>query len=463
MNDLSARILSSLRNDGHIGPENRIIVGVSGGIDSVFLLTQLHDLGQPLIAAVFNHGLRPDAAEECAFVDAFCSERKIPCIQGSGDVRSLAETGSTGIEAAARELRYRFLFDIAEKEQAAAVLTAHHANDRAETVLLHLLRGTGIDGLSGIRPYTLPNQFSQTIPLVRPLLGITRTEIEAFMTENRIPFREDSSNSDTDYTRNRIRLDLIPKLEQDYNPQIIHSICRLAETASADTEVLNEITGSTAKYIGVHYREDRVDWGRRAYRDQPDSLRMRMLRLFFSQLGNDQWDIGYHILKQTDDFFLNARQNQTMPIFGRTVLRCEGDSASIINDPDTEQWKYPQFSQGWELTAETRSINEKELPYWTEMARKHPEWAILDANQLADYPVIRRIKSGERFEPYGMGGRKQKLSDFLINNKVPEQYRADLAVAADNGGIVWIPGLRVSNRCALQRSTHRIMILKLKK
>ena len=97
------------------------------------------------------------------------------------------------------------------------------------------------------------------------------------------------------------------------------------------------------------------------------------------------------------------------------------------------------------------------------MARKHPEWAILDANQLADYPVIRRIKSGERFEPYGMGGRKQKLSDFLINNKVPEQYRADLAVAADNGGIVWIPGLRVSNRCALQRGTHRIMILKLKK
>ena len=96
-------------------------------------------------------------------------------------------------------------------------------------------------------------------------------------------------------------------------------------------------------------------------------------------------------------------------------------------------------------------------------AKQHPEWAILDADQVMDYPVLRKIRPGERFEPYGMGGKSQKLSDFLINNKVPVQYRADLVVAADAGGIIWVPGLRVSHRCALYKNTYHIMVLKLKK
>ncbi len=461
VNDLSARILSSLRSDCHIQPETPVVAGVSGGIDSVFLLAWLHKLGQPLIAAVFNHGLRPEAPEECDFVKAFCSERGIPCILGSGDVRSYAEAGHTGIEAAARELRYRFLFDTAEKKQAAAVITAHHANDRAETVLLHLLRGTGIDGLSGMRPYALPNPFSETIPLTRPLLGVTRAEIEAYMSENGIPYREDSSNSGPEFTRNRIRLDLIPKLEREYNPKIVESLCRLAETASADADILNEITGSTAKYIGALFPDDRVEWSRKAYQAQPDGLRMRLLRLFFSKLVGETTDISYKILKQADDFFLNARYNRIMPVFGKVSLQCEGNKASIINSTNNVQWKYPQLSQGWTLSAETQHISENELPYWIRTAKEHPEWGILDANQVADYPVLRKIRLGERFSPYGMGGRTQKLSDFLINNRIPEPYRADLAVAADEGGIVWIPGLRVSNRCALHPGTHRIMILKL--
>ena len=427
------------------------------------MLKQLHELGQPLIAAVFDHGLRPEAAEESAFVKAFCEERRIPCVQGSGNVRSWAETSREGIEAAARELRYRFLFDTASKNGASAVVTGHHANDRAETVLLHLLRGTGIDGLSGMRPYSLPNPFSETIPLVRPLLGITRAEIEAYMAENRIPYREDSSNADQEFTRNRIRLDLIPKLEQEYNPRIVQSLCRLADTASADAEILNDVTESTEKYIGAYYGNDRVERSRKGYQAQPEGLRLRMLRLFYSRLDIDASVIGYHILKQTDDFFLHARYNQTMPIFGKTTLCCEGNTASITNTPDITQWKFPQFSQGWELDIETREITEKDLRYWMETAKKHPEMAVLDANQLAGWPVLRTARPGERFQPYGIGGRSQKLSDFLINNKVPKEYRPDLAVAADEAGIIWIPGLRVSNRCVLYGSTHRIMILKLKK
>lgn len=463
MQRIKSQIETVLRNECQIRPEDRIVVGVSGGIDSIFLLTQLHELGQPLITAVFDHGLRPEAAEESAFVKDFCEERGIPCIQGSGDVRSRAETDHTGIEAAARELRYRFLFDTAEQNRAAAVTTAHHANDRAETVLLHLLRGTGLNGLSGMLPYTLPNPFSDTIPLIRPLLGVSRAEIEAYMAENRIPYREDSSNTNLEYTRNRIRLDLITKLEQEYNPRIIQALCRLAETASADVEILNEITESTAKYIGAYYRDGLVEWGRKGYQAQPEGLRLRMLRHFYSRLDIDAAEIGYHILKQTDDFFLHARYNQTMPVFGKITLCCEGNKALITNKSDITQWKYPQLSQGWELDAETREITKKELQDWKQKAREHPEIAVLDANQLASWPVLRTAGPGERFQPYGIGGKSQKISDFLINSKVPKDLRPDLAVAADEASIVWIPGLRVSNRCALYSGTHRIMILKLKK
>ena len=121
------------------------------------------------------------------------------------------------------------------------------------------------------------------------------------------------------------------------------------------------------------------------------------------------------------------------------------------------------MSQGWELVTETRVIEPRDLRLWQEKARQHPETAILDANWLALEPCLRRIRPGERFQPYGNGGRSQKLSDFLVNSKVPKEYRPDLAVAADAEGIIWIPGMRVSNRCAISESTKKIMILNLKK
>ncbi len=462
-NMLHDRILTALRQDCHIDPENRILVGVSGGIDSMFLLTILHELELPLTAAVFNHGLRPEASEECAFVQSFCADKDIPCISGKADVRAFAAEKSVGLEQAARELRYRFLFDSASAAQAAAVATAHHADDQAETVLLHLLRGTGLDGLSGIRPYSLPNAFSKTIPLIRPLLGITRAEIEKFAAESGMRFRQDSSNTDAAYTRNRIRLELIPLLKKDYNPQIVQALCRLAESTSADRDVLEADRESAEKYMGLRFHENGAEWSRKTYLCYPVGLRMRLLRRVLSNLNTDISDIGYQNLKETDHFFVNARYNQTVPLTGEIYLRCRGSKAEILNNVNINQWKYPQLAQGWELVIETREIEPGYLRLWQEKARQHPETAILDMYCIAHTPYLRRIRPGERFQPYGNKGSSQKISDFLINGKVPKEYRPDLAVVSDAEGIIWIPGLRVSNRCAISDHTRKIMILKLKK
>ncbi len=462
-NTLHGRILSSLRNECCIDPESRILAAVSGGIDSMFLLTMLHELKLPITAAVFNHGLRPEAAEECAFVQDFCAEKGIGCVTGEADVRAYAAVQGIGIEEAARELRYRFLFKTAEEQHAAAVATAHHADDRAETVLLHLLRGSGLDGLSGLRPYSLPNAFSTAIPLIRPLLGITRAEIEAFAAETDMPFREDRSNADTSYTRNRIRHDLIPKLKADYNPQIVRALCRLSENAAADCDMMEAERESAAKYMGLRFFEDGAEWYRKTYRSYAPAMRMRLLRRILSELKGASSDIGYVNLKEADEFFMQARYHQTVPFSGGLYLRCEADKAGILNNVNIKPWKFPQLSHGWELTVETREIDPRDLTLWQKKARQHPEMAVLDAYCTSNAPYLRRIRPGERFAPYGNRGNSQKMSDFLINNKVPKEYRRDLAVASDDMGIIWVPGLRVANRCAVSERTKKIMILKLKK
>ena len=453
---------SSLRNDCRIHEADRILAAVSGGIDSVFLLTMLHEIGQPVTAAVFDHGLRPEAAEECDFVEAYCAERGIRCIRGKGDVRTYAAEQGIGIEEAARELRYQFLFHTAADAGCAAAATAHHANDQAETVLMHILRGTGIDGLCGMQPYGFLEQYSQTIPLIRPLLGLTRAEIESYAAETGMPFREDRSNSDPDYTRNRIRLDLLPKLAAEYNPKIVDSLCRLAKSAAADKEILDEECEKAIQYASYYQFETCNEWSRKTYQSYPAGLRQRMLRRLLSRMGADLAKVDYNKILIADQFYMTARYNQVIPFIDGYWLCCEGEKALILTNPDREQWKYPQSSQGWSLYCEWRTISKKDLPEWMEKARTHPEMAVLDAEQTAGTPVLRTITPGDRFEPYGMGGKSQKVSDFLINNKVPAQYRRGLVVAEDKEGIIWLPGLRVSNRCALSPNTRKIMVLKLK-
>ena len=463
MDSLASRIEYSLRKVCRARPEDKVLVGISGGIDSIFLLSRLHEIGQPAAAAVFDHGLRPEAAEECDFVENFCAECGILCIRGEGDVRSFAAETGMGIEEAARELRYRFLFKTAAENGCAAVATAHHANDQAETVLMHILRGTGIDGLCGIRPYGFLTKYSETIPVIRPLLNISREEIEKYATETGMPFREDRSNADTAYLRNRIRQELIPKLEADYNPRIVDSLCRLAGSAAADKELLDGACEDAIRYASFFRFDNGCEWSRRTYQSFSQGLRMRFLRHVLTRMGADLSDVGYELLFTADHVFMTARYNQLIPFIEGYWLCCEGEKAFILTRPDREQWRYPQLSQGWSLYCETRHIQPKDLPEWQEKARTHPEMAVLDAAQVAGQPILRKIFPGERFEPYGMGGKSQKLSDFLVNNKVPQQYRSDLAAAADKEGIIWVPGLRVSNRCALGTSADKIIILKLDK
>ncbi len=192
-------------------PEGGLILcAVSGGRDSMALLHLLWRLSQAgrfsLSAAHYNHRLRPTASRDEAFVRTWCGERGIPLACGAGDVRTFAAETGRSLEDAARALRYQFLEEAADSLRADRIATAHHREDNAETVLLHLLRGAGIQGLSGIPPVRGR--------IVRPLLETSREAINSYVRDNNIPFQEDETNLDLSYTRNRLRLEILPLLEE---------------------------------------------------------------------------------------------------------------------------------------------------------------------------------------------------------------------------------------------------------
>ncbi len=450
----AVQLAAALRGPCRMPADALLVVGVSGGRDSIALLNLLHELKQPLIAAVFDHRLRTESAEEAAFVQAFCRERGIECRAGSADVAAYAQTHGLGIEAAARELRYGFLFRIASENGAAAVCTAHHANDRAETVLMHLLRGTGIDGLAALRPYALPNPFSGTIPLIRPLLGVTRPQIEAYIDEQSLPYREDRSNADTAYTRNRIRAELIPALERDYNPEIVTALCRLAETASVDADVLASDTKAALGRVMLH--SDPLTFSKWGYEDEPEGLRLRMLRRMTSGV-----EAGYENLKALDEFILSAGWNDTLPWLGGLTCVIEGGTVYILTESELILNDYPQYSPELSLQIERHSVTADEIPEWTSRAKSDPWTAYLDGERISGGLILRTAIPGERFMPCGCGGHSQKLSDFWVNRKLPKQYRPSYPILADAAGILWLPGFMTSERGKITVYTNVVVVVKI--
>jgi tRNA(Ile)-lysidine synthase len=204
---------SILREECKLDKDQPILVGVSGGPDSLCLLSRLHEAGWRVIAAHFNHHLRTEAAEEAAAVEELAARMQVAFVGGAADVRQYAAERKLSIEAAARDLRYRFLFEQARRDAAQAVAVGHTADDQVETVLMHFLRGAGLNGLKGMQYRSFLREYDVALPLVRPLLDMWRADTAAYCVEHGLSPHYDASNESTDFLRNRLRNELIPLLE----------------------------------------------------------------------------------------------------------------------------------------------------------------------------------------------------------------------------------------------------------
>lgn len=236
---LEEKVLKTIQKYELIKNGNTIVIGVSGGPDSMALLNMLYQLKEKkkleakIVVAHINHGIRKEAEEETKYVENFCKKYDIPCYIKKEKVEELAKLQKIGTEEAGRNLRYSFFEEVGQIVKADKIATAHNANDNAETILMNILRGTGTSGLKGI-------EIKRENRYIRPLLECTRKEIEEYCVQENLAPKEDKTNKENIYTRNKIRNELIPYLEKEFNPNIITSLNRLATLAKEENEYLEK-------------------------------------------------------------------------------------------------------------------------------------------------------------------------------------------------------------------------------
>ena len=244
INKFEKKVLDTIRKFNMISPGDNIIACVSGGADSMAMLNALINLKKitkynELVVCHVNHMLRKEAEEETEFVKDFCEKHDIRCFVKYVDINAIAKENKIGLEEAGRKERYKFFNEIKERENINKIAVAHNKKDNSETVLMHLLRGSGLNGLTGIHP--VRDYY------IRPIIKCTREEIEDYLKDNNIEFKVDKSNEESDYTRNKIRNELIPNLEKEFNENIVDSLDRLSELVSDEEDYLKEETEKAFK------------------------------------------------------------------------------------------------------------------------------------------------------------------------------------------------------------------------
>jgi tRNA(Ile)-lysidine synthase len=340
------RIENSLRDECRIDPSLPVVVGVSGGPDSLCLLYALTELGFNPIVAHLNHGMRPEAGEDADFVIKIAGEIGVNHHSEVIDTISFAESQGLALEEAARQLRYQFLFAVAEEENAQAVAVGHNADDQVETVLMHILRGTGLSGLRGMQAYTILPSWHDHIPLVRPLLGVWRSEIMTYCQERKLQPRFDHSNLDTTYFRNRLRHELIPELES-YNPQIRQLIWRMSNTLLTDFEVIERIIIEAWEKCIEEVGEGYVRVSRAVFMRQPIGVQRGLSRRAMANLRPGLRDIDFEAVEHILAFVRHPPETRQSDLIAGLRMQLEGDHFWIADwDAAFPSNDWPQLFEG---------------------------------------------------------------------------------------------------------------------
>ena len=404
------------------------------------LLHLLHALAPrnkwQLFVAHFNHHLRgrsSDADEK--LVRNIAKELGLPFIAGRADVRKVATAKKLSIEMAARELRHKFLARVAKQRKIPIIALAHHADDQVELFFLRLLRGSGGEGLAGMK-WTSPSPADTKIKLARPLLDVSKIALTEFARENKIQFREDASNASLDFQRNRIRRELLPLLRESYSPSLDRTILRVMEIVGAESEFVAD-TARSVKKVFVKL---------------PVALQRRVLQ---RQLLALEIEPGFDLIE-----WLRTNPNREVTINPRVSVSCDAAGSVRIAKPviplnrgrkqvsialkDSGAVVFSGAKIFWKIERLTRFVRPKPAT-----GRE-----FFDADKVGAQIKLRHWRAGDRFQPIGMAS-PVKLQDLFVNAKIPRARRQDLVVATTvGGGIFWVEGLRMSERFKLTPQTR---------
>lgn len=462
-------VLQTLRPFPLTSPTTKFLIGVSGGADSLALLHLLwRQLGaDQLVVAHLHHGLRPEADEDAKFVEQTAASWQIPFISEKINVADVAETLHLSIEAAGRLVRYRFFARQAERVGATAVAVAHHADDQAETILLHLLRGSGSAGLGGMLPVGwVPER--DDLPLLRPFLNISRAEIEAYCARHGLEPQHDQSNDDIQFARNRIRHELLSLL-QTYNPQIVARLQELATiTADEYAAQMSQFSQVWPKIVSGK-GEDWLVLDRQKVTALPVAWQRLALRQAVQRLRPLHTEMSFQTIEQARRLILDNQSGTEATLPGGLLMQVEAQEI-IFGSAWRRPAPVPQLDSehpvklslpgrldlvnGWSIIAELRT------DLSLEMVRQNANpWQAFVAVGEADFLWIRPSLPGERFQPLGMAGQSQAIQDLLSDRKVARGKRPLWPIVATAENPIWIVGQHLDERARITEKTRHVVQL----
>jgi tRNA(Ile)-lysidine synthase len=489
--DVLGAVRQEIENGRLLDKGATIVVGVSGGADSLCLLHVLNRLGADydwsLHVAHLHHRLRgDDADEDMIFVALLAMDWKLPCTIEVINVKAMARQQRTSLEETARQIRYGFLDSVAQEVGATAVVVGHQADDQAETVLMHFLRGTGLAGLRGMSPAVDLGKLriirpsspgaNSDIQLVRPLLSVPRAEIERYCQAHSLSPRFDRSNLDTTFFRNRLRQRLLPELET-YNPNVKTLLRRTAAVAAADYELLAAQRDEVWRELVRQEDEESVCFDLAGWRALPLALRRATLRQAAYRLRPRLRDVGFVHIEQAVAVATGGETGAQATLPQGLRLQVDYETLRLYgaeSDRSTPDWPLlwhdaplPAIIPG-ETALPGASRWRLEARLWNggkDVVFDNPDrWtAYVDADRLGTASVLRTRKPGDRFQPLGMDGRSIQVADFMVNVKIPRRWRDHIPLLVhDRAGeeIVWLAGWRIDERVKITAQTCRVIRLR---
>jgi tRNA(Ile)-lysidine synthase len=439
---------------------SRIVAACSGGPDSLALVHILNSVkeeyGFQLAVAHVNHMFRPEAAQEADFVAAFSVSLGLKCYATSINVPAYHKAHKMSPEEAGRLLRYKYLREVAADWGGALIATGHHRDDQVETVMINLLRGAGSGGLRGMRPLRGG--------IIRPLLSISRSEIEDYCHENKLTPCQDSSNFETDYLRNRIRINLLPALESDYNPAIREALWRLAALVGDEHDYISREAAELSGTVAIEDGGKAIINSEALAKLHP-ALQRECIRQLIEKKRGALTGISFGHVEKLIYTALFGAVGTLMELPGGLTARKTYTSLELGTKEKCPNQHRQEAPTAELITPGITTVNGRTIT--AQIVAEPAVWqrrdtAVFDLEQLCLPLVIRTRLPGDRFRPLGLGGSK-KLKDFFIDTKVPQAERDDVPIIADQREIIWVAGYRQSEYGRITSNSKKILQLTITK
>ena len=460
-----ARIEDYIKTKQMLVKGDRVLVSVSGGPDSVALLSLLHQLSEKwslcLSVVHFEHGLRGEESQEDAvFVTHLCHKFGIPCSVKKLNLKSsVSLTKQSSLQELARNSRYEILSRMSIETGANKIAVGHTADDQAETVIMWMVRGAGSLGLSGIPPVRAPN-------VIRPLLGTSRSEILRYLKHQVMEYRTDSSNDKPMYWRNQVRQEVMPILKR-YNPNVTKAIARQVDIVREEEAYLFQLAQQALEQVQKVKTSNGVTF---LHRDRlmnlPVAMKRRVLRMAIQEVSGTSQMPSFDTIETIMQQVVAGQSGSWVTLHGVEIVReyelirlSSSQMSTVLAQSIHKAYQSVAIPSQvvWPLTGQTLAVSTSQNSQHGSLKDLNRYHAIIDADAFSPSLVLRNWKAGDYFHPLGMGGKRKKLQDFFSDIKVPRFCRSIVPLLVAPEGIIWVGGYRLDHRFRVTEATQTVL------